>query len=415
LVTLEELERKVNDFIAVSDEKKAENLNKSYEAFKKKYQGIPAGEQPPITVDATETGVDGNKIFKIVDIKGGIKPGNAIDGKKSTYFEGTEITADIGGIGDIRTFALKLNGGPYTFEIKTSLDGTKWYGLTLGSLTSDVKMKNFQYFIIPDAVPARYVKIVSTKTMKISTLQLLAIDPDPAGEPAPGPTPGPIEDPTGLPIPTGFTIVGKVQLQLFKHWGRHETNYASGGSGPSERWDLSALPSALNVLAGYEVNLGVKAGKRGVDNFDLKFRGSNHDDSNGGWYIPSIEWPGKGQIGKEYPHPKTTHLKLQEEANGNVGNMKGDFWVGFLAACFNDAKGVPTVMLWAKPAGKTTNTFADYVYMGKSKDTGNMKPGPVLTEIGMKGSKKQVLQIRMDEVPDAKIRNAFAVEIKSPE
>ena len=71
--------------------------------------------------------------------------------------------------------------------------------------------------------------------------------------------------------------------------------------------------------------------------------------------------------------------------------------------------------LWGKPKGKdASNKFEDYVYMGMSRDTGNMSPGPVLTKIGMKGAKLQRLQIRMDEVPDAKIRNAFAVEIEPP-
>jgi hypothetical protein len=41
-----------------------------------------------------------------------------------------------------------------------------------------------------------------------------------------------------------------------------------------------------------------------------------------------------------------------------------------------------------------------------------MKAGPLLLMKGMKGSTKQVLQIRMDEVPDAQIRNAFAFEIE---
>ena len=30
---------------------------------------------------------------------------------------------------------------------------------------------------------------------------------------------------------------GSKVYEDFKHWGRHETNYRSGGSGPSERWN----------------------------------------------------------------------------------------------------------------------------------------------------------------------------------
>ena len=370
-------------------------------------------EPEPVKPDvrATETGVNGNNVFKIVDIKAehteeGSDAKNAIDNRKSTAYKGNgPLICDIGGIGLIRTVGLKINEKT-SFVFKTSKDGANFTEVVLGSLTDDVETSGeFTYFIFPDQIPARYVSVDTTddtKSLNITTLQLLEIDPDPTGLPDPdSPPPGPVEpSETGFPIPAGIKTIGKASVQEFKHWGRHETNYASGGSGPSERWDNEKLPSTLNVLAGYEVNLGEAKGKRGDDNFDLKFRGSNHSDSNGGWYIPSIEWSSSGKdgvpkIGKEYPHPKTEHLNIQESTNAKVGNVKGDFWIGYLGACFNDKKGVPTIMLWCKPKDKT-----EYVYMGKSKDTGNMKPGPALTKIGMKGSTKQVLQIRMDEVPE---------------
>lgn len=236
--------------------------------------------------------------------------------------------------------------------------------------------------------------------------------PDVPDEPDPEPDQPSPQPQTGFPVPPGFTTVGKAST-AFKHWGRHETNYASGGSGPSERWDNKEV-QALNVLAGYEANLGVAKGKRGEDNIDLKFRGDSHSDGKGGWYIPYLEWAGTGGIGKEHPHPSTSHLKFNAETKvANVGNIKGDKWVGFLAAVFNDKAGVPTAMLWCNTKG--TGKMADYIYMGKSKDTGNMKPGPVLTKIAQTKGGDQSLQIRMDEVPDAKIRNAFAIEIQPPE
>ena len=381
---------------------------------------------PPKTVNADQKGVDGNNIYKIVKIEGGSNPEYAIDGKKSTSAKTKELIADVGGIAYIRTFALKFDGGPYSFEIKVSLNSQDYTTIPLGLLTSEISTPSdqFQYFILPDIIPANWIKIASTQQeMKIVTLQLLEIDPDPAGEPVPDNPPiviPPEEVPEspqaeGIPIPTGIKLKGPVMLQKFKHWGRHSTNYASGGSGPSERWDLSDLPNALNVLAGYEVNLGEAKGTRGEDNFDMKFRGSSHSDSNGGWYIPSFSWNSEPHCGKEYPHPKTSMKPLQEVENKNIGNMKGDFWVGYLACVYNDAENVPCMKLWGKPKGRdNSNKFTDYIYMGMSRDTGNMSPGPVLTAIGMKGSKLQRLQIRMDEVPDAKIRNAFAVEIEPP-
>ena len=43
-----------------------------------------------------------------------------------------------------------------------------------------------------------------------------------------------------------------------------------------------------------------------------------------------------------------------------------------------------------------------------------MKPGPVADKIDIKGGKDESLQIRMDEMPDAQINNAFATEIEQP-
>jgi len=72
------------------------------------------------------------------------------------------------------------------------------------------------------------------------------------------------------------------------------------------------------------------------------------------------------------------------------------------------------MMAWFNSKG--TNKIEDYQYLGKSKDTGNMKPGPVCTKIAQKGGGKQSLQVRMDEVPDAKITNAFAYALaETPE
>jgi hypothetical protein len=244
--------------------------------------------------------------------------------------------------------------------------------------------------------------------------------PEPGPEPEPEPEP---EQPTGTgkyPVPPGFTPAGEFKTG-FKHWGRHETNYASGGSGPSERWDCREVPEALNVVAGYEFNIGTEHGERGDDNVDLKFRGNSHNDKSGGWYIPYIEWHVDGSpagcgIGKEFPHPKTSHLPFNlnvgEGPKAKVDNIGDGNWHGFLAACFNDGKGVPTIYLWYNK--DATGKMEDYVLLGGSKDIGNMSPGPVCDVIDEKGNNPQSLQIRMDERPDAQIRNAFAVEVKPP-
>ena len=127
-----------------------------------------------------------------------------------------------------------------------------------------------------------------------------------------------------------------------------------------------------------------------------------------GWHVDGS--PGDYGCGKEYPHPKTRHDKFNvEDKKVNVGNIKDGNWHGFLVAVFNDKSGAPTMMAWFNKNG--TGKMTDYEYLGKSKDTGNMQPGPVLTKIAQKGGGKQSLQARMDEVPDGQIRNGFAVEL----
>ena len=226
-------------------------------------------------------------------------------------------------------------------------------------------------------------------------------------------------EPQSFPIPEGFEVVGEFST-AFKHWGRHETNYASGGAGPSERWDNIELPDVTNIVAGYEFIIGPEHGKRGSDNVDLKTHADGHNDKNGGWYIAYLEWeedgksPGGAGVGKEFPHPSTSHLAYNVEGAGKkTPNFLDGKKHGFLMAKFLDKDNVPTVMQWYNELGD--GKIENYVYMGKSKDTGNMKPGPVCTKIGTKGVKKQVLQIRMDEVPGARIMNAFAVEATPPE
>jgi hypothetical protein len=241
--------------------------------------------------------------------------------------------------------------------------------------------------------------------------------PDTPPPDEPDTTQPPPTESKGFPIPSGFTTIGEIST-AFKFWGRTETNYASGGAGPSLRWDNTELPNALNILTGYEYQIGPEHGKRGDDNIGLKIRAANHNDANGGWYIPYVDWhadgsPAEAGCGKEIPHPSTSHVKFNIDGkDAKVANIKDGKKHGLLCAVFNDAAGVPTIMMWHS---QTPNgNISSYEYIGKSKDTGNIKPGVPFTAIGTKGKKSQQLQIRIDEIPNAKIMNAFAVEIRPP-
>lgn len=270
------------------------------------------------------------------------------------------------------------------------------------------------------------------------------------------------------PLPPGFNAKEETLSTQFKWWGRHTTHLASDGTIPSERWDNTDIQSE-NVVAGYLVNIGtrithdyhkiagisrteiqeakehevkfknkveepdtddgrffdcgyaeeIKSGramKKGGDiddQTDLKFRGDSHSKGKGGWYIPNITFrEGEAQSGKEFPHPNTNHYSFQKPGQQTkFGSIIGK-WIGFLAYCYNDKNGVPVNGLYINP--NPIDEPDNYIFAGESRDTGNMKPGPVCKKIAQQGGGKQSLQIRIDSAPDVQIRNAFAVEIEPP-
>jgi hypothetical protein len=220
---------------------------------------ISFSKEAVATVSPTGQGASGYPIYQITSITAaetdqGSDPKNAIDGNASTAWEGKNwIQADISGIGLIRTVALKLNGGPYTFVIRTSLDGVNFETLKLGTLTSDVASNDkFDFFTFPGEVPARYIRIESPNThLSVTTLELMAVDPQEDQSHAGG---------GGGQVVTGkliYATTGK-SMSDFKHWGRHSTNYASGGSGPSERWNSNAQYLNAMVIYNLEFPRGYK-------------------------------------------------------------------------------------------------------------------------------------------------------------
>ena len=117
LITLEELEAKLDRFIANSDETARENLRKSYEAFKNGTKPNPPPivepEKPVKTVDPLQKGISGLKGFEVKSIEPNNNNGkNAFDRKRSTAFEGKSLTAGIGGAGLIKGIGVKFKGGP---------------------------------------------------------------------------------------------------------------------------------------------------------------------------------------------------------------------------------------------------------------------------------------------------------------
>ena len=208
MVTLEELEAKLNAFIANSDETKRDNLRKSYEAFKNGTKPNPPPIVEPIkpvkTVDPLQKGISGLMGFEVkTRDPNNNNSQNAFDQKRSTAFVGKSLTAGIGGAGMIKGIGVKFKGGPYTYKIESSFDNKIWVEVPV--LANTFKKNQFDIFEFAGTpLIAQYIKISSNKNLEITSLELLGEvkgnpeipvpkpeEPKPEpGEPTPAPQPG---------------------------------------------------------------------------------------------------------------------------------------------------------------------------------------------------------------------------------
>ena len=187
----------------------------------------------------------------------------------------------------------------------------------------------------------------------------------------------------------------------FKDWGRQTANIG-GKATPSRRWDSDA--QYLNCAVIFKMNIG-KAKK--ADNVDVKFRGGSHKDTNGGWYGIGVLFNGDASFVKEYPHPTTKPYSADDKGT-SLGSIESKD-IALQCIMYNDGS-TPVMEVWGNAEGKTDS----WTFIGRKKDIGNMSPGPILTQIGMKGEKKQSIQIRVDNCPDAKMLGATAYELVTP-
>jgi hypothetical protein len=237
-------------------------------------------------------------------------------------------------------------------------------------------------------------------------------------------TPTPSPQPAGrFPVPTGFAKVGDFNTN-FKFWGRYTTNYASGGSGPSQRWENTEM-NKLNMIAGYEFKIGPEHGTRGNDEVSLKFPRCETPGGERGVYDPNILWytdgrDSLGRAGKEWPHPTTWLGSFNtDNPRPKIGNIKDGQWHGFLAAVYNDPlnNDAVTMKLWYNPTA--SGLIQDYIYLGSSVDTAEKRisPGPILAyDCDPTSGGTHPMQIRIDEIPQGslEVRNMFAAEVIPP-
>jgi hypothetical protein len=361
------------------------------------------GQQPPIAITPTiqpDPQSGELKISQVTAHQPGSDPNLTTDGNPNTYWEGTGyLQADLGGIGAVKTLKLKFRGQA-TFTIHTSLDEITWFRVPLGTITNEVSIpgdEEFEYFTFPSEIPSRYIRIVPEPFgSKASVITFKVLQVDPTNKP-------PVGSMAQQQGNTIYAVTGQTN-DKFKHWGRHKTNYASGGSGPSERWNCDA--QYLNCEATLKFNIGDP--RKDDDNISIKFRGGSHDDENGGWIIVGVKFNGEAQFGKENPHPKTEHYDANEKPGEKIpGGIKNKD-VYFKGIIYNDSSGAPIAEAWYR-----LSENENWKFMGSFRDTGQ-KPGKVCDRIGIKGSKKQQIQVRVDEAPKAKLISATVAELSVP-
>jgi hypothetical protein len=249
--------------------------------------------------------------------------------------------------------------------------------------------------------------------------------PPPTGPPGPPPT-GP---PLPFPIPLAFQKTSRPFNTNFRFWNRYTTNYASGGSGPSLRWDNTDV-TWRDMCAGFEFRIGPTHGSRGDDEVGLKFPRCVVPQRERGIYEASIDWfvdgsNSVGRVGSEWPHPTTSSRPFNaDNPLPTIGNIKDGNWHGFIAVCWNDSQNRVHIEIWFNR--NATGRIQDYVYLGQSIDSSNnIPPAPTLryASAGHSGG-THPMQIRIDEIPASNsdrigptewrhigVRNMFACEV----
>jgi hypothetical protein len=281
----------------------------------------------PAIIHPAGQGISGFPVYQITSITAaetdpGSDPKNAIDGKASTAWEGKNwIQADIGGTGQIRSVALKLNGGPYTFGFSTSLDGVNF---ELGTLTSHVIRNEFDYFTFPNAVLARYIRIEAPNThLSVRTLELLTLDPQ-ENQLNAGGTPGGGQVVTGKPPEppvAGTTVTGPYpatgkEIQTTQR-GPTVRHYASGKPD-----DKTIEKNAKGIKARnhqFIVYVTVKTIEHD-DTVSLKFGGTHMGT---GWFDNTVGFKdGATGLGTEEKHPSADLYIVKGPKIGSILGKK---------------------------------------------------------------------------------------------
>lgn len=384
--------------------KNTHEIRELYRKFKEK--GGTATVQPSIKVKATEKGISGLKAFKIVNVDPNNTNGkHAIDGKKSTAFKGKSLTVDINGVGETRGLGIKFKGGPYSYKLESSFNNRDWFEIP--ALTSTFKKNQFDIFEFSVPLPTQYIRISSSKTIEIITVEVLGeIMGKPPVVPTPTP-PGPVIPQKPTPI-GGLDEFGIKLLATPKAGGRliTEMDYKRSSHNTGTRDTFSkkgADMTAMQVMGYYNMSLS-----KGSEELSYKVFGGTHSDSakkQGQCYSFGAEQTGGPSLKKEYPeHPTTPDFsdeaQIQPGMPDKLKSLKNR-WIGLAGIIWADkvAKEVHISvyvdddgLIGGKPANnwKLWWTFTD--------DGSTMKGPAFMENQGVKNGGDALFYMRIDTV-----------------
>jgi hypothetical protein len=340
-----------------------DDLQKLYDEYKRVESGqhpdIPKPDLPPAEI-APEVGASGLHYYVVKDIAttAGENPGHATDGKKSTFFEGNNLIADLGGIAEVKGIALRIKDGPSQFQIEISAEGTVWGKLPILGYSNNANEFEFFEFASPP-VPCSKVRITAvgeeTATIKISSMELTSEvmeEPEiPEPEPPKPTEPGTEQPPTTQPPSGDMDQFGIKKIAPDKPGGKVWTDmsykFSEHNTGTRDTFSKKIGDvQALEMTGYYKASLSDSS-----EELSNKFLGGNHTGSGssnttkqGRCYSVGVEQQGAVSMKKEYPqHPDTPDFSDEPKiASGMPSKLKSlkDRWIGLKVLTWNDGKNV---------------------------------------------------------------------------
>lgn len=362
-------------------------------------------------VEATEQGINGEKIFKIHTItslktSSESKAEYAVDGKASTYFEGEgPLQLDLGGIGFVGGLEIKFKGGPFDFTIEASLDNNDWYRLPVFSsnvLNAVNEFERFEFHPLP--LVARYIRISSSEprsNFAVTTIQILGRNQERSLQIPSQADESEGEDEYGIKKICKSASSGRVWKDLNYKYSEHNT-------GNRNTFSKKADVMSMECTGYYKINLSDDDEEISTKIYGGEHASQGNDEKKkrGRCYCVGIQQNGEPSFKKEYPKHNETpdfsdKVKIASGMPKRINSIKNR-WIGMKVIAWPDLESRKVnIQCWIDDQGlKNGDTPAnDWKMWYTVEDAGNLKGEPYLELQGSKHGGDDIYYIRIDKVP----------------